>query len=824
MKILVLVESPAKVKKISGILNGQKDGNQYIVAPTVGHILALNKDKTIGVDLGNNYRPDYIEHPGKGDVIANLRRLKKQCAAVWIASDLDQEGEFIGFSICEILGLPAVTTPRIVFNEITKDAILRAVNNPGRLDFDLIDAQKCRRITDRLIGFLITRAAKTINDKLTVGRVQTIMVKLVVDREEEMKNFQKTLSFHTNGRFDTEHGPIEAKLNKTFAGLQPCREFLEKCHDCQRFVIESLVDKIVKKNPPPPLITSTLQSLVSRSLGISPKAVLDVAQRLYQQGVISYPRTDCPKLPEEKMKECEEFIVDKYGNEYHQERFFKNNDQSAQEAHACIYPTRIEMDCLVDDEDIEWSNREKRVYHYVWLYTVSSQMKPSETKNTKAKIALSDQSITERFVADHNQLVFEGYLKAWGKIAVAEEGDDGSDSGDENESKNSALVKLKEGNLVEVNHIQSQQKAAQGPSPYTESALLTQMKKLGIGRPSTYGKILQDIQGNEKRFIYKGNKTGEKMKIMILNWKPKISDEIMEDSKEITQNAYRNRLYSTELGVAIHDFADQFFPNVFNYHFTGDLEKKMGQIESGKVQWHRVVDDLYREFAPKLKQFPTYRTREDGPNPARKAKRMVGEYQNQPVFAYLAKYGPVIQIGSDDENPRFIKLPKEYRVDQVEMNEIQELLRFPYHLGKLRDGRPAILKRSDYGLYIDTEETLGHKRKTYQVVEKMFEDFDDTVPIMGQIDQLRLDLVNASIEETEKPKDVLRDIKDIRILNGKYGPYFIFNRTLVGIPKFHNVDLLTYDECLQLYRSKLAKSGSRKGGGTKKKIILRKKL
>lgn len=848
MKILVLVESPAKVKKISGILNSQKDGNQYIVAATVGHILDLNKDKTLGVDLGNNYKPDYVEHPQKKDIIANLKRLRKQCAAVWIASDLDQEGEFIGYSICHILKLPVVSTPRIIFNEITKPAIIKAVQNPKTLDFDLLDAQKCRRITDRLIGFLITRAAKSINEKLTVGRVQTIMVKLVIDREEEMKNFEKSLSVHTTGQFNSKHGLIDAKLNKTFNNMQLAREFMELCRKSE-FAIESITERVTKKSPPPPLITSTLQSLVSRSLGITPKAVLDIAQKLYQQGVISYPRTDCPRLPEEKMTECESFIREKYGNEYFESRVFKTKDASAQEAHACIYPTRIEMDCLMDDEDVEWSNWEKKVYHYVWLYTVSSQMSPSQTKNTKAKISIS--KCKEAFMADHNQLIFEGYLKAWGKIAVAEEGDEPSEGDEEaeTEEKNVALLKLKDGESVDAKHVQAQQKAASGPSPYTESALLSQMKKIGVGRPSTYGQILQDVQSDKKQFIYKGNKSGEKLKISVLDWKPGLDAQVIEHTKEVTQNAYRNRLYSTDQGRAINSFVNEYFPNIFNYHFTGDLERKMGEIEQGNQRWYSVVDELYQEFAPKLKQFPYYRTKEDGPNPARKPKREIGTFRNEPVFAYLAKYGPVIQIGEDDRKPKpkYVKLPKEYNVETVTFEDIEPLLGLPYRLGELSDGRPAVLKKSPHGLYIDTEGSMGRggksrdRKRTYHVTEEMFKDFDDTVAMEKQISKIELSLVDSSIEDTEKPKSVLRTIGDINILDGKYGPYFIFNNTLVGIPKFHNVELLTYDECLEFYQSKLRKGirGSKRsykkkgtnseaepepGSKPKVKLVMKKKL
>lgn len=861
MKVLVIVESPHKVEKIKNILNSQKDGNSYVVAATVGHILDLNKDKTLGVDISNNYRPDYVEHPNKTDVIKNLKRLRAHCAQVWIASDLDQEGEFIGFSICKILGLPVSTTPRIVFNEITKTAILRAIKNPKNLDYNLLDAQKTRRITDRLVGFLITRAAKSINDKLTVGRVQTMMVKIIVDREMEMQNFNSTLSYHTTGFFNLPrnfnenkkrrvkvdaYGTIESKLNKSFKNEKDAREFLEACRK-SKFLIGDLSDRIAKKSPPPPLITSTLQSLVSRGLGISPKRVLDIAQKLYQNGLISYPRTDCPKLPEEKMDECQTYILNNYDKSYYKRRVFKSNDESAQEAHACIYPTKISMSELGlsmtkkkqkesrntkndsdDDEEeiIGFTEAEKKVYRYIWLYTVSSQMSPSETKVTKAKIIMTNRD--EYFTAEHQQLVFEGYSILWGKTAVEEEdekSDDSTKGSDERQDKNSALLVLEEGDELDPESIQSKQKASQGPSPYTESSLMTQLKKFGIGRPSTRGQILNDIMSDRKQFIYKGSKPGEKLNIHIMNYSPRANEgELSERNLKVTQNAYHNRLYSTEMGRAIIDFVDNYFQETFNYNFTKQLEIKMESIENGKVEWNRVVDELYQQFAPKLDQFPRWGNK-NAPNPARKEKRKIGTHKGQDCLVYLAKYGPVIQIGGDEEfdqeqanaigqirkrrKPTYVSLPKEYNLDTVTYDDIKTLLDFPYKLDKLKDGRNLYLKNSKFGMYLDTGANISQKGKTYQVTTEMFDEklYDETKPLESQIDCLSMDNINRIIAETDKPKDVLREVQDIKIVKGKFGPYFIFNDVLVGIPKFHNVDLLTYDELLDLYRIKLKKSG-----------------
>ena len=849
MKYLVLVESPAKIQKIQKILNESNDGNKYHVAATVGHILSLNSEKTLGVDLGDNYKPDYVPQKDKREVIANIRNLAKGVDQGIIASDLDQEGEFIGYSICHVLKLPLTSTPRIIFNEITKSAILQAVKNHKTLDFNLLDAQKCRRVSDRLIGFLITRAAKSINPKLTVGRVQTIMVKLVIDREKEMENFTKTLSYHTVGHFTepTSKKPIESKLNSTFKSHDEANEFLIICAKSgTTFPVESINKRTVSKSPPPPLITSTLQSLVSRSLGISPKEAMDTAQKLYQEGLISYPRTDCPKLPEEKMDECARWIKTKFGDDYYQKRVFKSNDKSAQEAHACIYPTKVEMEELPENGDFPYSLRMRRVYRFVWLYAVSSQMSPSQTEVTRATIGIVPKDKNEqqkvKFIAENSKLIFEGYQRVWGKIAAASEDDDENADPNEdettNESRNSAILDLDPVNspILDPIEVQAKQKAAQGPAPYTESSLITQMKRYGVGRPSTYGGILSQVMDESKKgFIYKASKPGEKLDIEILTWKPaKHLTNVACDTIRITQNSYRNRIYSTELGRAIDNFVNEYFPDIFNYGFTRKLEGEMNDIESGQAKWSDVVDRVYKAFAPKLGQFPRWGTGDNvESNPARKPKRQIGTRDDKPVYAYLGKFGAVIQIGDDGPpKPQYITLPKEFNIETVTLPEIEYLFGFPYDLGKLEesDGRSVMLKKSKFGLYLDCRDGKV-KGKTYQVTADMFDPdtFDETMPFDQQIPSLKLSLVQDHIREADAPKECLRQIQDIRIVRGKFGPYFIFNGVIVGIPKYHNVDLITYDECLQLYQSKCSKGGKKyKKKETsevpKKKITLKKKL
>jgi len=585
---------------------------------------------------------------------------------------------------------------------------------------------------------------------------------------------------------------------------------------------------------------------------------MDTAQKLYQEGLISYPRTDCTKLPDEKMDECASFILSKYGEKFHERRVFKSNDQSAQEAHSCIYPTKVTVESLEQlskDSEFEYDSRMQRVYRFVWLYTVSSQMSPSETKVTKCTIEVVPEKppvSPYEFIAENNQLVFEGFQKVWGKTrSRTEDDEDDPENPDESENdqqqsiKNAAILTLKVGDLLNPVVLQSKQKAAQGPTPYTESALITQLKRYGVGRPSTHGTILNEVI-DKKGFLYKGNKPGEKLKIEMLTWKPKVDKtKIITDEMTVTQSAHKNRLYSTELGRAIDNFVNEYFSDIFNYGFTRKLESDMDKIEKGEANWYDVVDKLYKAFAPKLKQFSGWGG-SSKENPARKPKREIGLHNERNVYAYLGKFGPVLQIGEDTEDDKqYITLPKECNVETITYEEVEYLFGFPYNLGTLSDGRTVLLKKSQHGLYLDcgdkntTTSTKETKKPTYQVTEDMFESYEPNEPMEKQIKKLKFDMIESHIQTADTPKECLRQIQDIKIIKGKYGPYFIFSGKLVGIPKYHNVDIITYDECLQLYASKRMGGGRGKGAATsstkagtktktkaeepKKKIIFKKK-
>jgi|GEM_PF-3468058 len=840
MKILVIVESPSKIGKIEKILNEQKDANRYIVSASVGHIMTLATEntygKTLGVDVNNDYKPDYVEDSNKSNVISGLRKLARTCDQVWIASDLDFEGEFIGYCLCECLKLSKVTTPRLIFNEISKKAIIQAAKNPTHLNFNLIDARSCRRVIDRLIGFKLSTVARVINPKLRVGRVQTMMIKLVNDREKEIKSFQKSFSYQTDAIFSTTNNKsqIQAKLSKTFKDHQKIKEFLEIAvlpSPQTKYTIKKKTVKTVTSNPSAPLITSTLQSLVSSRLGITPKQVLEVAQGLYQKGVTSYPRTDCPKLPDEKMDVCHNYILDTFGKEYHRRKQYTTKDDSAQEAHACIYPINLEVSDLNeiettsndDDGEIQrFSNWEKRVYRLIWLYTMSSQMSPSQTERTSIMIGFENpEDQIEIFQATYDRLTFEGYQKLWGKtVANIDEFDNNSDGDDNHHSSNQSnepnqiLLDLEEGDTVILEEIHSKQKASKGPAPYTESGMMTQLKKYGIGRPSCAGTILEKIIN--EGLIFRGNKAGEKALINLLDWEKSSSDTkgLKESTQEIKTNAYRRRLFSTELGLAVDNFVTEYFPELFNYDFTRELEDSMNQIEKGQVVWHQVVDMLYKSFAPKIKEFyqkhkPDHENSDAKPKWERPEKREIGTYKGENVYTYLARYGPVIQIGDDDnQKRRYVNLPNQFRIEDVQLPEVEHLLGFPKTLGKI-GRKQLVLHNGKNGLYFK----LGADKKGYNLKEEMFEDFDEKEEMINQIDKLQMPLIEKAIKASQEGKKVLRKIKDIEILNGQYGPYFRFQNKNVSVPKYIAVDVLTYEKCLELYQFKL----KGKKGGMKKK-------
>lgn len=857
MKILVVVESPGKIDKLEKILNSQNDNNEYILVASCGHILSLNKEKTLGVDIENGYKPDYVPYPGKEHIIAKLRKFYKVCDAIWIASDMDQEGEFIGYSICSVLNLDYTKIPRLLFDAIDKTTILNAVKNKTVLNQKILDAQQCRRIMDRLIGFKISAAASTVNQNLTVGRVQTIMVKLIIDREKEMKEFETSSQYAVQGCFSlvgamnddvvtqNNNSQIEAKLDTTFKTLEDVRTFMQECVLVDtKFTVSAVNTKISTKNPPEPLTTTTLQSLVSHRMNIPPKRVLAIAQNLYQRGVISYPRTDCPRLPAEKMKECENYVVSQYGASYHKARVYASKDTADQEAHSCIYPTDITMRELVDgcgtavvkktenkddgdekanmDEDISggddhpkyngtWSDQDRRVYHYIWLYALSSQMAASKTEVTTTTITVNNR--TEKFVADYHKLVFPGYEKLWGKtqafLDTESEGDTGDVGIDAKKVKNAAILSLKKGDSMEIDQLNGEQKLVKGPSPFTQADLIKKMKTLGVGRPSTLGEILSDIM--EKKFIVRTTPTGKKTKINVLTWSE--TGVIVVESKEIVVGNYSNRLYSTELGRAIDDFVDKFFSEVFNYNFTRDLQSDMDKIEVGEQAWVQVVDKLYKMFEPKLAQFPRYRTRKDGANPGWKPKRLLGvcggeeSVAGKNLYVFLAKYGQVIQIGDDnDANKRYVKLPLEFNLDTISLEQAQKIVDvpIPLSLGVLpTSGEEVIIKKGKFGLYAWT------KNKNYKLTKEMFSEFDETQTMEEQLAFVTLDLVAKCISGGGGNGEGGdggggKTIGKIQIINGKFGPYFQWKKKNVSIPKKYNIDTITEAELMSLAEAKMA--------------------
>lgn len=839
MKILVIVESPNKIKKINQILSNMKDGNTYIVSATAGHIMDLKKEgKNIGINIDNNYEPEYVENKDKKSQIISLRKSKKECDKVVIASDLDQEGEFIGYSICQILKLNIKNTDRIIFNEITSKCIENAIKSPKRLNDDILNGQKCRRVMDRLIGFKISPAAASVHEGLSVGRVQTMMVKMVIDRENEMNSHDKLLYYQTDGEFQISEKlkNINGHLNTKLKVKDNVMKFIEECTDAT-FTINKPIKKTVSKKPPAPLITTSLQSLVSHRLGISPKQVLDVAQQLYEHAVISYPRTDCPEIPIETMDKCKDYIMTTYGEKYYQERQYKSKDSSAQEAHKCIYPTNIYMNELTDQSDQKWTETQKKVYNYIWLYAMSSQMSDSKTDNYKCIIDISTRE--EKFISEYNKLIFEGYLKIWGTDIADVDMDMDNISNDTNTSNtkndNLYLMSITKNQIVEPIKITSQQKYENGPTPYTESTLVTQLKKYGIGRPSTYGAILEKVSEHNYKYNKKGNSNkneskgfikkddikGKKVRLEIITWDVE-KEEIVEDTKEIMLGSYKKRLISTNLGRALIEFTDEHFSNVFNYKFTKELQDEMKDIEEGNKIWYEVVDKLYKSFSSKLSSFSRWSKKGDGKH--NKDKRHIGELNDKPVLVYLAKFGPVIQIGEDTDDetmtkPKYISLPDTYNIKNVKYEDIKHLLLLPYLVGEI-DDKELYVKKGKFGLY------LNDGANNYQIKEDMFSEYDKEDDMERQINKIDIELVKKSLNNTKEAKDknLLREVDGLKIMDGQYGPYFKYNDKFVSIPKNKDIDNLTKDELIQCYKNKIeykkngfSGRGNGRGRGTRGK-------
>jgi DNA topoisomerase-1 len=754
---LVIVESPAKAKTIEKFL-----GKDFHVMSSYGHIRDLAK-KDFGIDIENNFTPVYEIPAEKKKVVTELKAAAKKADTVWLASDEDREGEAISWHLFDALGLKDANTKRIVFHEITKNAILDAVQNPRKIDQNLVDAQQARRVLDRIVGFELSPVLwRKIKPALSAGRVQSVAVRLIVEREREIQHFKTESAYRIVAIFTkNENGEkyeIKAEYNKRLKTKEEAMQLLEQLKT-STFTVEDVTTRPTKKSPAPPFTTSTLQQEASRKLGFSVAQTMMVAQRLYESGKITYMRTDSVNLSSLAINTTKAEVTEKYGEKYVKVRQYTTKAKGAQEAHEAIRPTYI------DQHEVSGTAQEKRLYDLIWKRTIASQMADAELEKTTANIAASQ---TEgKFVASGEVIKFDGFLH------VYLEGTD--DEHAENES--GLLPPMKANETLLMTETSATQRFSQRPPRYTEASLVRKMEELGIGRPSTYAPTISTIQNRE--YIEKSNLEGEERTYNILTLKSgKIKDS---DKKEII-GADKNKLIPTDIGMVVNDFLVEYFSSIVDYNFTAKVEKDFDKIAEGKAQWNNSIADFYKTFHPKVEEISQMRTEHKA------GERVLGvdPKSGRQVAVKIGRYGALAQIGTPDEEekPLFASLQKVQSLETITLEEALKLFDLPRTVGTFRD-KEMVAAVGRFGPYI------RHDGKF--------------VSIPKGIDPLEItDEEAIELIETKEKKDREKVIKtfeeepELQVLNGRYGPYIAFKKANYKIPKTMTPAELSLEDCRKI--------------------------
>ena len=775
-KNLVIVESPAKAKTIEKFL-----GKDYHVMSSYGHIRDLKK-KDFSIDIENDFEPIYEVPTDKKKVVSELKEAAKKADTVWLASDEDREGEAIAWHLYEALDLKEENTKRIVFHEITKNAIQEAVKSPRKIDKNLVDAQQARRVLDRIVGFELSPVLwRKIKPALSAGRVQSVAVRLVVEREREIQNFNSEASYRIVGIFtkqeDGQLYEIKAEYNKRLKTKSEALELLEKLITSD-FAIEDVTTRPAKKSPAAPFTTSTLQQEASRKLGFSVGQTMMVAQRLYESGKITYMRTDSVNLSGLAINTAKSEIIEQYGDKYHKVRQYKNKSKGAQEAHEAIRPT------FMNEHEVQGTAQEKRLYNLIWKRTIASQMADAELERTTANISISNSG--GKFVASGEVVKFDGFLR------VYLEGTDDESS----DKEDGILPPMKNGEMLEMLETTATERFTQRPARYTEAALVRKMEELGIGRPSTYAPTISTIINRE--YVEKSSIEGVERiyNVLTLN-KGNIKDL---DKTEIA-GADKNKLIPTDIGIVVNDFLVEYFPSVINYNFTAKVEEGFDEIAEGNQQWNKTISDFYKVFHPIVEETLNMRTEHKA------GERILGTdpKTGRQVSVKIGRYGPMAQIGTqdDEDKPLFASLQKTQSLETITFEETLKLFELPRNIGEFRE-KEVVIGVGRFGPYI------RHNNKF--------------VSLPKEVDplEIKLDEAIVLIEDKEK-KDREKLIKtfdeepDLQVLNGRYGPYIKFEKANFKIPKGTDPKELTLEECKIIIEEggKDKKSKTKRGGSKK---------
>ena len=767
---LVIVESPAKAKTIEQFL-----GKGFTVKSSFGHIRDLEK-KDLGVDIEHNFQPKYEISADKKMVVKELKALAKEAKTVWLASDEDREGEAIAWHLFEVLKLKPENTKRIVFHEITKDAILYAIAHPRDIDKNLVDAQQARRVLDRLVGFEVSPVLwKKVKPSLSAGRVQSVAVRLIVEREREINAFKEQAYYRVTGQFATAaHATLKAEVQERFASKEAALAYIEACRDAE-FTVTSVETKPTIRKPAPPFTTSTLQQEASRKLGLSVSQTMAVAQKLYEHGLITYMRTDSVNLSALAINTAKEVIRTTLGERYSQPRNYATKTKGAQEAHEAIRPT------YMNRPTIEGDRNEQQLYELIYKRTLASQMANAELERTSIVISLSNRK--EPFTAIGEVITFDGFLRVYMESYDDETEDEHTD----------LLPAIEKGDRLERQAITAQEQFTQHPPRYTEASLVKKMEALGIGRPSTYAPTITTIQN--RGYIIRESREGVEKEVVTLTLKGK---DIKSSVSKKTFGAEKKKLFPSDMGMVVTDFLSAHFKNIMDYNFTAEAEESLDRVAEGKEEWQKMIGEFYSPFHENVESTLKNSERNSG-------ERLLGTdpASGEPVSVRIGRFGPIAQIG-EGEQARYAGLQKGQLLETITLEEALALFKFPRKLGEY-EGKEVSVAIGRFGPYI--------KHNNAFVSLKKGEDEPGTITLETAIARIE------EKRESDRQKQIRVFDNGVQILNGRYGPYICFNKSNYKIPKTLKAEELTLEKCMEIIEKETAqktKKSSAKTASTSK--------
>jgi DNA topoisomerase-1 len=777
LKNLVIVESPAKAKTIEKFL-----GSDYKVMSSYGHIRDLCK-KNFSIEVDNNFTPLYEIPDDKKNLVAELKKAAANAQIVWLASDEDREGEAIAWHLFEVLGLKPENTRRIVFHEITKNAILNAIKNPRNIDLNLVDAQQARRVLDRIVGFELSPVLwKKIKPSLSAGRVQSVAVRLIVEREEEIKNFKPEPYVRVTAAFSAGKQKVRAELSRRLPDLESARTFLNDCENAS-FTVGDIQVRPLKKSPAPPFTTSTLQQEAARKLGFTVSQTMMVAQRLYESGHITYMRTDSLNLSTLAINSISKEINNNIGAEYLKVRHYHTKSKGAQEAHEAIRPTYIEH------RTIEGTSQEKRLYNLIWKRTIASQMADAEAEKTTVDINISSRQ--EHFTATGEVIKFDGFLKVY---------IEGNDDADNSDAKAEGLLpKMATGDSLNPREINATERLTQQPTRYTEASLVKKLEELGIGRPSTYAPTISAIQ--QREYVEKGEREGEEHTLKTLSL---AKGKITETERTEIIGADKGKIMPTDIGIVVNRFLTEYFPNILDYNFTASIEEKFDRVAEGKMNWTDEMKSFYSDFHPGVVEALNMRLEH------KVGERVLGNdpVSGAPISVKIGRFGPLVQKGTNDgeEKPQFASLLKGQSVETITLEEALKLFQYPKNLGDFEE-KAVSVAIGRFGPYVK------HNNKFVSIPKDMNPATITLEEAIQLIENKRQDELNKIVKTFDnEPK--------LQILNGRYGVYIMYDGANYKIPKTVTAPAeLSLDECMDIIKNQEVKPKrtSRRATSTRKK-------